>query len=194
MWYKGENFDQLWPKSNVFIAQQLLQAADAIPAKVRRTLIMCYIHAFSSSCRLVLSKLFLLPKGPGSTHKHHCLQGLLTASQENLRAAGSTLTKLPRRAIHLHQLGSTHTLSVSQRHHQWTVRAARDSAMSWIKFLLAIQLHIIQHHLCFVDYHFTSDDIIQLNAPLCEIKTIFKDLICKDPTALSYKVERKSQW
>ena len=67
----------------------------------------------------VLSRLFLPPRGPWSAHKRHCLQGLLTACQESLWSTGSTLTALPRRPIHPHRLGSTHTLSVSQRHSQW---------------------------------------------------------------------------
>lgn len=89
----------------------------------------------------VLSRLFLPPRGSWSAHKRHCLQGLLTASQESLWSAGFTLTALPRRPIHPQRLGSTHTLSVSQRRSQWHSKESSGgggSATNWIKFLLAI--------------------------------------------------------
>lgn len=63
----------------------------------------------------VLSMLFLPLGGLCSAHTRHCLQGLLTVSQETLCSMGCTCTTLPRRPIHPHQLGSTHTLSVAQR-------------------------------------------------------------------------------
>lgn len=59
--------------------------------------------------------LFLPLGGLCSAHTRHCLQGLLTVSQETLCSMGCTCTTLPRRPIHPHQLGSTHTLSVAQR-------------------------------------------------------------------------------
>lgn len=82
---------------------------------------MCCTHVFFFSfCFLltvfnVLSMLFLPLGGLCSAHTRHCLQGLLTVSQETLCSMGCTCTTLPRRPIHPHQLGSTHTLSVAQR-------------------------------------------------------------------------------
>lgn len=92
----------------------------SISAKVKGALIMCCTHVFFSFCFLltvfnVLSMLFLPLGGLCSAHTRHCLQGLLTVSQETLCSMGCTCTTLPRRPIHPHQLGSTHTLSVAQR-------------------------------------------------------------------------------
>lgn len=92
----------------------------SISAKVKGALIMCCTHVFFPFCFLltvfnVLSMLFLPLGGLCSAHTRHCLQGLLTVSQETLCSMGCTCTTLPRRPIHPHQLGSTHTLSVAQR-------------------------------------------------------------------------------
>lgn len=145
----------------------------AISAKVRRTVIMSCLRVvwffFLLTGVRVLSRLFLPPRGPWSAHKHHCLQGLLTASQNSLWSTGSTLTALPRRPIHPHRLGGTHTLSVCQRHSLWHSMGSYGFSDELDQIPTShLVTHLfyaaIQHHLCFIDskYHLTVMDIFHL--------------------------------
>lgn len=156
-------------------------------AKVRRTAIMCCLHAFCLCFLLtgvhVLSRLFLPPRGPWSAHKHQCLQGLLTASQKSLCSAGSALTALPRRLIHPHRLGNTHTLSVSQRRSQWRSKASyrfTDDLDQVPTSHLVTHLYYaaIQPCLCFADdkCRLATVGIFRLKALHCEIEPHLTDL------------------
>lgn len=157
----------------------------AVSAKVERTLIMCCCCCFFCCffCWRVFMSCqgyFCLLGGVCSAHKHHCLQALLTASQESLWSTGSTLTALARRPIHPHRLGSTHTLSVSQRHSQWHQRGQLGGpGMSWIKFLLATErksLLLLPFSIIYALLGVSVSSLQQLKALPCEIKTFPQSL------------------
>lgn len=117
---------------------------------------LCFLLFLLSTGVHVLSRLFLPRRGLCSAHKHHCLQALLTASQESLWSTGSALTALPRRPIHPHRLGSTHTLSVSQRHSQWHSKGTSGFSgeldqIPTSHLVTHIYYAAIRRHLCFAD-------------------------------------------
>lgn len=135
------------PKSNVFSSLKTSSRGQPVQRSLGRRSCAAFmlVLLFLWAGVHVLTRLFLPPGGPSSAHKHHCLQGVLTAGQESLWSAGSTLPALPRRPIHPHRLGSTHTLSVSQKTLSVVAQQRRQcvcvgggSVMSWIKFPLAI--------------------------------------------------------
>lgn len=76
----------------------------------------------------------------------HCLQGVLTHSQERLWSTGSTLIAQPRRPIHPDQLGSTHPLSGSQRCSQWHIKSRRALAVGSAFLRLTCAAIYNNHH------------------------------------------------
>lgn len=149
---------------------------------------MCCLRAFFFCLFVVdwcscLVKAIFASQGPCSAHKRHCLQGRLTASQESLWSTGYTLTALPRRLIHPHRLGSTHTLSVSQRHSQWQSKGSQGLAdeldqIPTSPLVTHLSNAAIQHRLCFDDdkHPVPTADIFHLKALPCEIKPLSRSL------------------